>query len=56
MEGRLLRRRLVAVAATYVIVAIGAANAARADDAVPCSAEAPYGMQLTALTGPGEPT
>jgi hypothetical protein len=52
MEGPLVRRRLLAVATAYVVVTIGAAGAARAENAVACPAETPYGMQLTALTAP----
>ena len=59
MEGQLHRRNRGRIAALVLATAcatasVGATGAARADDSTPCSSstEAPYRMQLRALTGP----
>jgi hypothetical protein len=48
------RKAALLLAAAGVMASVGAAGAARADDSTPCSSstEAPYRMQLSALTGP----
>ena len=53
-QGNWGRRTALAVAAVFAATFVGATSAARADDPAPCpnSADAPYSMQLKALTGP----
>jgi len=52
MYRQFVRSRFLAVATACAVAAVGAAGAARADDTTACPTDTPYGMQLTALTGP----
>jgi hypothetical protein len=53
-QGRVGRKAVFAVAAVFAATFVGATGTAQADDAGPCpsSTEAPYSMELKALTGP----
>ncbi len=53
-KGRWGRRAALAVAAVFAATFVGATSAARADNSAPCpsSTEAPYSIELKALTGP----
>jgi hypothetical protein len=53
-QGGWVRKAALAVAAVFAATFVGATGTAQADDSAPCpsSTEAPYSMELKALTGP----
>jgi hypothetical protein len=53
-QGRWGRKAALAVAAVFAATFVGATGTAHADDSAPCasSTEAPYSLELKALTGP----